>query len=173
MIRDTLLNGIADTDIRREVLGTTDIITTAINDIIALVESKEIARNAIPSTSVVNVTGIKRQETHLPRRRTLEKEQAPCPFCKKLYNLYREGPLGTNIKPFTSCIDCFRLRRKARRRTQSSTLPTAIQSLQKSLESLDQLSAVYQSTPSPKGDETVVITRQSDTTHHTFKKVSG
>ena len=40
MIRDTLVNGIADTDIRREVLGSTDIITTAINDIIALVESK-------------------------------------------------------------------------------------------------------------------------------------
>ena len=133
MIRDTLLNGIADTDIRREVLGTTDIITTVINDIIALVESKEIARNAISSTSVVNVTGIKRQETHLPRRRTLKKEQAPCPFCKKLFNLYCEGPLGKSIKPFTSCIDFFRLRRKARRRTQPSTSPTTIQSLQNRL----------------------------------------
>ena len=120
MIEDTMLNGIADTDICREVLGrpTTDIITTAINDIITLVESKEIARNAIPSTSVVNVTGIKRQETHQPRRRTLEIEQAPYPFCKKLYNFYREGPLGKNIKPFTLCIDCFRLSRKAKRLTQ-------------------------------------------------------
>ena len=56
MIRDTLLNGIFDFDIRREILGTADILTTAVNDVIALVESKEMARNAIraPNVSVAS-----------------------------------------------------------------------------------------------------------------------
>ena len=37
MIRDTLLKGICDVEIRREGLGTANILTTAINDVIALV----------------------------------------------------------------------------------------------------------------------------------------
>ena len=35
MIWYTLLNGISDFDIRREVLGTTDIVSTTVNDVIA------------------------------------------------------------------------------------------------------------------------------------------
>ena len=52
MIRDTLLNGIADTEIRREMLGTADILTKAKNNVIALVENKEMARNATHSADV-------------------------------------------------------------------------------------------------------------------------
>ena len=48
MIRDTLLNGIADDEIRREILGSADLLTRAVNEIVALVESKEMARNAVP-----------------------------------------------------------------------------------------------------------------------------
>ena len=48
MIRDTLLNGIADDEIRREILGSADVLTRAVNEIVALVESKEMARNAVP-----------------------------------------------------------------------------------------------------------------------------
>ena len=42
-IWDVLLNGIYDPNIRREVLGTQDILKTPISDVIALVENKEIA----------------------------------------------------------------------------------------------------------------------------------
>ena len=45
VIRDTLLNGIVDEDIRRDLLGTADILTSPINTVIGLVENKEIARN--------------------------------------------------------------------------------------------------------------------------------
>ena len=61
MIRDTLLNGISDSDIRREVLETADILTMAINDVIALVESKEMARNAMPTPDVSAVSAFRRQ----------------------------------------------------------------------------------------------------------------
>ena len=63
MIRDTLLNGISDFDIRREILGNRDIFTTTVNDIIALVESKEMARNAIPTPGVSVASVFRRQKT--------------------------------------------------------------------------------------------------------------
>ena len=56
MIQDTLLNGIADTDIRPEVLRNTYENTTAINGAIFMVESKEIVCNATPSFPIINVT---------------------------------------------------------------------------------------------------------------------
>ena len=48
MIRDVLLAGIADVDIRREALGMPDIQDKNTNDIVALIESREMARNATP-----------------------------------------------------------------------------------------------------------------------------
>ena len=51
IIRDVLIAGIADLDIRREVLGTTAILERAVNDVISLVEGKEMARNAISSAT--------------------------------------------------------------------------------------------------------------------------
>ena len=48
MIRDTLLNAIADYEIRREILEGADMLTRAVNEIVALIEAKEMARNAAP-----------------------------------------------------------------------------------------------------------------------------
>ena len=41
IIRDVLLNGIYDSDIRREVLGTHSILDKPVNDVVALVENKD------------------------------------------------------------------------------------------------------------------------------------
>jgi len=60
MIRDTLLNGILDAEIRRQVLGIKDILTSSINDLIALVESREMARNAAPPPDVATICEFKR-----------------------------------------------------------------------------------------------------------------
>ena len=60
VIRDVLLNGISDPDIRREVLGTKDVLKTPVNDVIALVENKEMARNALPSSTLSVVSSFKR-----------------------------------------------------------------------------------------------------------------
>ena len=53
-VKDVLLSGIADTDIRREALSTTDIQKKSVNDVIAFVESREMARNATPSSNVLS-----------------------------------------------------------------------------------------------------------------------
>ena len=61
-MQDTLLNGIFDADIRREVLGTADILTTAINHVIALVESKKMARNTIPTPDKSAASAFRRHQ---------------------------------------------------------------------------------------------------------------
>lgn len=52
VILEVLLNGISDPAFRRQVLGTPDILNTPVNNVIALVENKEMARNALPSSTL-------------------------------------------------------------------------------------------------------------------------
>ena len=120
-IRDVLLNGISDPDIRREVLGTKDVLKTPVNDVIALVENKEMARNALPSSTLSAVSSFKRQQdppketpTTTPSR-VDQAKQATCPDCKSLFKIFTEGTRGWNTKPHTVCINCYRVRRRRKR----------------------------------------------------------
>ncbi|KAK7072278.1 hypothetical protein SK128_009210, partial [Halocaridina rubra] len=47
IVKLVLLNGLADDEIRKEVLGTTEIDTKTLNDSVALVDSKETAVRAM------------------------------------------------------------------------------------------------------------------------------
>ena len=128
MIRDTLFNGIVDEDIRRDLLGTADILTSTINTVIALVESKEIARNVVPSTGIACVSTFKRSTRasaqgsslasayNLPPTFTNHSTQSHCPRCNQLFSLYKEGPTGWNTKPYSMCLGCYRARRRRKRR---------------------------------------------------------
>ena len=136
MIRDTLLNGIADDEIRREILGGADILTRAVNEIVALVESKEMARNAVPPTEVTSVSAVRRlhdadhracrnatpcRESHnLPDR----SKQSRCPLCQQLFQLYKKGPRGWNTKPYTLCIECYRSQKRRRRQLTHKVGPS-------------------------------------------------
>ena len=64
VIWDVLLNGLSDPDSRKDILGTKDILTKPINDVIAFVETKKMVRNALPSQSNrhVPVSCIKKEE---------------------------------------------------------------------------------------------------------------
>ena len=113
MVKDVLVAGIFDLDIRREVLSTDNILRKPTNDIISLVEAKETARNALPSTSAA-VSQFKRNQ-----RKSREKpptpgktQTVPCPGCGKAYALFTEGSTGWNSKAHLQCIDCFRKSRK-------------------------------------------------------------
>ena len=50
IIRDVLIAGIADLDIRREILGTDLTLNRSVEDVVSLVEGKEMARNALPNS---------------------------------------------------------------------------------------------------------------------------
>ena len=70
MSRNVLLNGIADPDIRREILGTKNITQSPVNEVISLVESKEKARNALPSSSVSALSSFRHQHNPQPETTT-------------------------------------------------------------------------------------------------------
>ena len=180
MIRDVLIHGISDSDIRREVLGVSDILDTAVNQVIALVESKEMARNALPSANLSSVSSFKRQSsasaTQLPQTST---KQATCPECKSLYHIFTQGPRGWNKKPHKVCLNCYRVRRQKDREQRGQIAPTpAIQSLE--THQVQQIGAVTTNIRAPQGQcsATSRAPTQSANNHHAsghqvFTKGSG
>ena len=122
MIRDVLLNGISDSDIRHDVLGTRDILNSPVNGLISIVESKEIAHNAIPSPSNLSAVSMFRKQKALHNTMTTgsseagKSKTASCPECKVTFHTYRESAGGWNTKAHKICIDCFRARRHRNKR---------------------------------------------------------
>ena len=107
IIRDVLMGGIADLDIRREVLG-----TCAVNDVISLVESKDMARNALPSSaSDISSFKLGRPASAAQPHPSDRSQTALCPYCKQTFALFSEGARGWNTLPHRQCIKCYRGRR--------------------------------------------------------------
>ncbi len=131
-IRDVLLNGIADMDIRREALSVDNIHNRSINEVIAFVEGREIARNANP---VVGISAVSRYRENLrapdnnnsndqnnsngsnnrsnrsnrsrspsaaDRART-----SPCPDCGNIFHLFSRTSRGWNRRPHERCKPCW------------------------------------------------------------------
>ena len=105
IVRDVLLAGIADIDIRREVLGTDAILGRAVNDVIAIVVSKEMARNALPTTAA-GISSFRREKaTPTGTQSTPDRNRtAMCPDCKQTFSLFSEGARGWNTRPHRQCI---------------------------------------------------------------------
>ena len=122
VIVDVLLSGISDPDIKRDVLGSDSVLSKPVNDVIALVECKEMARNALPNSSLSAVSSFRRQTrtTPVPPRPVASSpdrmQRAPCPECRKPYPLFTEGARGWNTRPHRMCLECFRLQRQLKTR---------------------------------------------------------
>ena len=124
IIRDVLITGIADSDIRLEILGADAILERPVNEVISLVEGKEMARNAI-SPSTAGISSFKRSKATLPSPPVLHSQQndrtqtARCPDCKKPFAIYTEGARGWNTLPHRQCITYYRAQRSVRGGTLS------------------------------------------------------
>ena len=103
-------------DIRREILGTEGILQRSVNDVVALVENKEMARNALPSTAA-SISTFRRQKTVLEQQKWDRNQSAPCPDCGKNYSLFSEGPSGWNKRPHKQCLECYRAKRNRNRQS--------------------------------------------------------
>lgn len=123
-IRDVLLNGIADLDIRREALSSENIHNRPINEIIAFVEAREIARNASPSIGISSVSEYRRsrkaQESRSSSPSAADKAKtAPCPDCGSVFHLYSKKSRGWNKKPHERCATCWKRRRNEKKSEQA------------------------------------------------------
>ena len=56
MVKDVLISGLADEDIKRDVLGLPDLDSKSLEDTVSFVEAKEMARDAL--SKVVTTAGI-------------------------------------------------------------------------------------------------------------------
>lgn len=104
-VRDVILAGINDNDIRREALSDQSLQSEPINKVISFIESREMARNATPLTSISTMSSYKK-EKHVSSEHS---KTIPCPECAKPFEQYRQKPGGgTNRQPYKQCIDCWR-----------------------------------------------------------------
>ena len=87
-------------------------------DVIALVESKEVARNALPSPTLSAMSSLQRSRKNTPSTipQVADKtKEALCPDCGDSFKLFTEGSRGWNKKPHQICINCYRARRRKKR----------------------------------------------------------
>ena len=92
LIREVLLSGINDIDIRREALSTPNMQQKTINELISFVEGRVMARNATPAASV---SALKRTYTPKPQTPLPTERQKNCPVPKLQQNI---PPFQRNVK---------------------------------------------------------------------------
>ena len=123
VIRDVLLNGVADSDIRREALSAEGMQAKAVTEVIAFIESREIARNANPTSSLSALSSHRRynhdriNHTYPSNIRSKSPntsdraKTSSCPDCGDSFNLFTKKARGWNQNPHTRCKDCWMKKR--------------------------------------------------------------
>jgi len=93
VIKDVLLNGLADGDIKRDILGLNELDTLKVEDLVARIESKETARNAlqldIPSNDAIST--FKRERTADAMEVKKLKMEIKCLDCGKKIKAFVRG----------------------------------------------------------------------------------
>ena len=162
VIRDVLLAGICDLDIRRDALSMTGILEKSVNDVVSIIEGREMARNATPvPSSVAALSNYKRNKLKDPPT------PVPCPDCGKLYLRHRERPGGgTNKEPYRQCRECWRANKsRAPRPQQAGHDLKAIEAHPDSDLHISQVSALSSHADHPKAHFFLSLADQ-DQAHH-------
>ncbi|KAL9975404.1 hypothetical protein ACROYT_G012562 [Oculina patagonica] len=78
-------------------------------------DRKEMARNALPSSTLSAVSTFQKQCNTAPVTAPPQADrnkEATCPDCKKTFKIFTEGARGWNTQPHQVCINCYRVRRR-------------------------------------------------------------
>ena len=148
MIRDVLLAGISDQDIRREALGAQSIQKASLNEVVAFVECREMARNALPASSLSAVSTFKRHKSKsiiepISEKSTDRSQKATCPSCARRFCVFSKMASGDwNVKPHKRCFDCYRqtMRRRQHDTRDGPTADTNYHAAESESESFAQVS---------------------------------
>lgn len=112
VIKDALLSGIADIDIRREALSSEEVKKKIENQIISVIEGKEMARNATPALGAVAAMSSYKKAKGTSRQEAAA-EQTPCPECQIHFQRFRQKPNGVvNKQPYKMCLSCSKANKK-------------------------------------------------------------
>ena len=115
VVKDVLIAGIADVDIRKEILSIPDLDEKTDKDLVDVIEAKEIAMKAWNNTPVLGTAGIShyRRDTKLDSASDSLKEKlalmGKCGTCNKEMSIHKKFPSGKiNKKPFKLCPKCWK-----------------------------------------------------------------
>ena len=115
VIRDVMLSGIRDLEIRREALSTEGLQGKRVNDIISFVESREMASHAVsPCSDVGSLTltamsSFKRAKAKPSSPQEDKRSRtATCPGCGEMFHLFKLSKRGWNRRPYANCLQCWR-----------------------------------------------------------------
>ena len=112
VVKDILISGIEDGEIRKDVLGMPELDEKSDKDIIKFVEEKEIARNALQMTSTNAGMSSYNKNRKTPANADTTKKLAmrsKCQACQKDFAVYKQFPSGKlNKEPFKSCPSCWK-----------------------------------------------------------------
>ena len=139
IVRDVLVAGIYDTDIRREIMGVESIIERPVNEVVSLVDKREMARDANSYTSNVSVVSSYRQEMKkVPTPLSLYLLVFLNPVLATGRHVYLANLVGSNFQPsrrvhrvgipnHLSTVNCFRSKRQQFRKGQGSASKPSVQ----------------------------------------------
>ena len=125
VIPDMLLNGLSDHNIHKDILGTKDILTKPINDVVASVETNEMARNVLPSATLqhLDVQADNTSPAHNPVPALASSDRDRVSTCldyKASFKMFTESTQGWNTKPHKVCINCYRAQNRRNQRQHHS-----------------------------------------------------
>ena len=137
IMRDVLVAGIYDAEIRRDILGIESILDKSINDVVGLVEKREMARDAHPLTASTSAVSSFKKDIRKPQHFVNQpsvvdrNRRIPCPQCGKQFAQFTESSAGSgwNSRPHELCIDCYRITRRQQRRQPRPTKTPVVASL--------------------------------------------
>ena len=152
VVKDVLIAGIADGEIRKDVLGWSELDQKSDKEVVAFVEEKETARNAYSGTSTSAMSGYRRNRRNDFSRKdeknnddknkrndhwksdSDEKKKLAlrekCITCKADFHTYTKFRSGfLNKEPFTLCQKCFKVARNASTESESCAIISFIASL--------------------------------------------
>ena len=113
VVKDILISGIEDSDIRKDVLAIPELDSKSDKDIVKFVEEKEIARNALQTTLDASAlssynkerkSGETNANSAVKKKLSLRGKCANCALEISLYKQYRGGKM--NREPFKLCFSC-------------------------------------------------------------------
>ena len=126
VVKDILIAGIEDSEIRKDVLCISDIDSKTDKDIVKFVEEKEIARNALQSsTSTAALSSYKKSQKAADTNadNSTKKKlsmRGKCDTCGTDMSLYKQYKSGKLNGPFKTCISCYKKKRQEQNHTESS-----------------------------------------------------
>ena len=115
IVKDVLVAGLADEDIKREILGWTELDIKDVNSTVAFIEAKEMARDAINQQPVNASLSSYRKSSKAETSPNLS-QKLPCKECKAEINRYVWNKRQGKMIEVTLCMPCWRKskpRRKA------------------------------------------------------------